>query len=107
MVTYASRQLKFHERNYPTHDLELAPVIFVLKIWIHYLYRVHVDIYSDHKILQYVSTLKELNLKKIRRLEFLQDYDMSLHYCPGKANVVADSFTSLSMRNLSHMEEEK
>lgn len=56
VVVYASRQFKVHERNYPTYDLELLTVMFALKIWRHYLYGVHVDIYSDHTILQYVFT---------------------------------------------------
>ena len=62
VITYASRQLKVHEKNYPTHDLELAVMVFALKIWRHYLSGVHVDVFSDHKILQYVFTQKELNL---------------------------------------------
>ena len=63
MIAYASRQLKVHERNYPTHDLELLAIVFALKIWKNYLYDVHVDIFSDHKSLQYVFTQKELNLR--------------------------------------------
>lgn len=63
IVPYAFRLLKVHERNYPTHDLELLAVVFKLKIWLHYLYGVHFDIFSDHKSLQYVFTQKELNLR--------------------------------------------
>ncbi|WMV08247.1 hypothetical protein MTR67_001632 [Solanum verrucosum] len=59
---YASRQLKVHEKNYPTHDLDLAVVVFALKIWRHYLYSVHVDVFTNHKNLLYVFTQKELNL---------------------------------------------
>ena len=61
-VVYASRQLKVHEREYPTHGLQLAVAVFSLKIKRHYLYSVHVDVYTDHKSLQYVFTLKELNI---------------------------------------------
>ena len=61
VIAYASRQLKKHEQNYPTLDLELAAVIFVLKIWRHYLYGVPSQIFTDHKILQYIFTQKELN----------------------------------------------
>ncbi|KAH0669635.1 hypothetical protein KY289_024128 [Solanum tuberosum] len=61
-ITYASRQLKVQEKNYPTHDLELVVVVFALKIWCHYLSGVHVDVFTDHKSLQYVFTQKELNL---------------------------------------------
>ena len=84
VVAYASRKLKVHERNYPTHDLELEPVVFALKIWRHYLYGVHVDMYSDQKSLQYVFTQKELNLRQRRWLELLKDYDMSVLYHPSK-----------------------
>ncbi|WMV24596.1 hypothetical protein MTR67_017981, partial [Solanum verrucosum] len=91
VIAYASRQLKVHEKNYPTHDLELAAVVFALKIWRHYLHGVHVDVFTDHKSLQYVFTQKDLNLRRRRWLEFIKDYDMSVHYHPGKANVVADA----------------
>ena len=64
VIDSASRQLKFHEKNYPTHDLELAVVVFALKIWRHYLYGVHVDVYTDHNSLQYVFTQKDLNLRQ-------------------------------------------
>ena len=56
VITYASKQLKVHEKNYPTHDLELTTVVFALKLWRHYLYGVHVDVFTDHKSLQYVFT---------------------------------------------------
>ena len=79
VIAYASRQLKAHEKNYQTHDLELAAVVFALKIWRHYLYSVHVDVFTDHKSLQYVFTQKELNLPQRRWLEFLNDYYMSVH----------------------------
>ncbi|KAH0644897.1 hypothetical protein KY284_032781 [Solanum tuberosum] len=98
---------RVHEKNYPTHDLELAAVVFALKIWRHYLYGVHVDVFIDHKSLQYVFTQKELNLRQRRWLEFLKDYDMSVHYHPGKANVVADALSRLSMGSVAHVEEEK
>ena len=64
VITYASRELKVHEKNYPTNDLELEVVVFSLKIWIHYLYGVHVYVFTDNKILQYVFTQKELNLSR-------------------------------------------
>ncbi|KAH0633127.1 hypothetical protein KY284_035913 [Solanum tuberosum] len=107
VIAYASRQLKVHEKNYPIHDLELAAVVFALKIWRHYLYGVHVDVFTDHKSLHYVFTQKELNLRQRRWLEFLKDYDMSVHYHPGKANVVADALSRLSMGSVAHVEEER
>ncbi|WMV41377.1 hypothetical protein MTR67_034762 [Solanum verrucosum] len=66
VITYDSRQLKFHEKNYPTHDLELTVVIFALKIWRHYLYSVYVDVFTNHKSLQYVFNQKDLNLYQRR-----------------------------------------
>ena len=89
VVAYASRQLKPHEQNYPTHDLELAAVVFALKIWQHYLYGEKCRIYTDHKSLKYLLTQKELNLRQRRWLELFKDYDCIIDYHPGKANVVA------------------
>ncbi|WMV45793.1 hypothetical protein MTR67_039178 [Solanum verrucosum] len=66
VIAYTSRQFKVHEKNYPTHDLELVVVVVSLKIWCHYLYGVNVDVFTDHKILQYVFSQKELNLKQMR-----------------------------------------
>ena len=78
VVAYASKQLKTHERNYPTHDLELAAVVFALKIWRHHLYRVKFDVYSDHKSLKYLFDQKELNMRQWRWMEFLKDYEFEL-----------------------------
>jgi hypothetical protein len=83
--------LKDHERNYPTHDLELAAVVFALKIWRHYLFREKVDKYIDHQSLKYIFSQKELNIRQCRWLELLKDYDCYILYHPGKANVVADA----------------
>ena len=107
VIAYASRQLKPHEKNYPTHDLELAAVVFSLKIWSHYLYGVHVDMFTDHKILQYVFSQKDLNLHQRRWLELMKDYDMSVLYHQGKANVVADALSRLSIGSVSHVEDNK
>ncbi|WMV19090.1 hypothetical protein MTR67_012475, partial [Solanum verrucosum] len=68
VIAYTSRPLKIHERNYPTHDLELVVVVFVLNIWRHYLYSVYVDVFTDHKSLQYVFSQKDLNLRQKRWL---------------------------------------
>ncbi|GAU42667.1 hypothetical protein TSUD_398730 [Trifolium subterraneum] len=89
VVAYASRQLKPHEENYPTHDLELAAIIFALKIWRHHLYGVQFALYSDHKSLRYLFDQKELNMRQRRWMEYLKDFDFELNYHPGKANVVA------------------
>ncbi|KAL4346328.1 hypothetical protein GQ457_17G011190 [Hibiscus cannabinus] len=93
VVAYASRQLKVHEKNYPTHDMELAAVVFALKIWRHYLYGEKCIVYIDHKSLKYLMTEKELNLRQRRWLELLKDYDLSIEYHPGKANVVVDALS--------------
>ena len=93
MIAYASRQLKPYEQNYPTHDLELAAVVFALKIWRHYLYGESCDIFTDHKSLKYIFTQKELNLRQRRWLELINDYDLTIHYKPGRANVVADALS--------------
>ena len=82
-------------------------MVFELKIWRHYLYGVHVDVFTDHKSLQYVFTQKELNFRQRRCLEFLKDYDKSVHYHPGKANVVADALSRLSIGSVAHVEEER
>ncbi|CAA0820115.1 Uncharacterized mitochondrial protein AtMg00860, partial [Striga hermonthica] len=93
VVAYASRQLKIHEQNYPTHDLELAAVVHALKIWRHYLYGGQCEIFTDHKSLQYIFTQKELNMRQRRWLELVKDYDCTIQYHPGKANVVADALS--------------
>ena len=96
VVAYGSRQLKNHEQNYPTHDMELAAVVFALKIWRHYLYGEEFEVYSDHKSLKYIFTQRDLNMRQPRSMEFLEDYDFTLHYHPGKANVVADALSRKS-----------
>ncbi|GAU10407.1 hypothetical protein TSUD_417730 [Trifolium subterraneum] len=106
VVAYASRQLKVHERNYPTHDLELAAVVFALKVWRHYLYGSRFEVFSDHKSLKYLFDQKELNMRQRRWLEFLKDYDFELSYHPGKANVVADALSRNSLHMASLMAKE-
>ncbi|KAK9079891.1 hypothetical protein SSX86_001564 [Deinandra increscens subsp. villosa] len=93
VIAYGSRQLKVTEQNYPTHDLELAAVVFALKIWRHYLYGVKCTIFTDHKSLKYFFEQKELNMRQRRWLETIKDYDCEIHYHPGKANVVADALS--------------
>jgi ribonuclease HI len=93
VVCYASRQLRKHEENYPTHDLELAAVVHALKIWRHYLIGHRCEIYSDHKSLKYIFTQNDLNLRQRRWLELIKDYDLGINYHPGKANVVADALS--------------
>ena len=96
VIAYASRQLKTHETNYPTHDLELAAVIFSLRVWRHYLYGSRVQIFTDHKSLRYLMTQKELNMRQRRWVELIKDYDCVIDYHPGRANVVADALSRKS-----------
>ncbi|KAL4038317.1 hypothetical protein IC575_001931 [Cucumis melo] len=84
VVAYASRQLKSHEQNYPTHDLELAAMVFALKIWRHYLYGEKIQIFTDHKSLKYFFTQKELNMRQRRWLELVKDYDCEILYHPAR-----------------------
>ena len=96
VIAYASRQLKEHENRYPTHDLELAAVVHALKIWRHYLIGNKCDIYTDHKSLRYFFTQEDLNMRQRQWLELIKDYDLEIHYHPGKANVVADALSRKS-----------
>ena len=93
VIAYASRQLRPHELNYPTHDLELAAVVHALKIWRHHLYGVRCEIFTDHKSLKYFFEQKDLNMRQRRWLELVKDYDCGINYHPGKANVVADALS--------------
>jgi hypothetical protein len=89
-----------HEKNNPTHDLELAAVVHALKTWRHYLYGKKCDIYTDHKSLKYIFTQLLLNMRQQRWLELIKDYELEIHYHPGKANVVADALSRKSQVNM-------
>ncbi|WRX30999.1 Reverse transcriptase [Theobroma cacao] len=104
VIAYASQQLKKHETNYPTHDLELAAVVFALKIWRHYFYGERCRIFTDHKSLKYLLTQKELNLRQTRWLELIKDYDLVIDYHLGKANVVADALSRKSSSSLAALQ---
>ncbi|GJU20736.1 putative reverse transcriptase domain-containing protein [Tanacetum coccineum] len=93
VIAYASRQLKIHEKNYTTHDLELGAVVFALKIWRHYLYGTKYMVFTDHKSLQHILDKKQLNMRQCRWLELLSDYDYEIHYHPGEANEVPDALS--------------
>nr|CAN80324.1 hypothetical protein VITISV_015014 [Vitis vinifera] len=103
VVAYASRQLKPYEKNYPTHDLELAAVVFALKIWRHFLFGETCEIFTDHKSLKYLFSQKELNMRQRRWIELLKDYDCIIQYHPGKANVVADALSRKSVDRLASL----
>ena len=93
VVAYGSRQLKKHEENYPTRDLELAAIVHALKIWRHYLIGNKCEIFTDHKSLKCIFTQPDLNLRQRRWLELIKDYDLSVQYHLGKANVAADALS--------------
>jgi hypothetical protein len=93
VIAYASRALRVHEQNYPTHDLELVVVIHALKIWRHHLMGTKCHIYTDHKRLKYIFTQADLNMRQRRWLELIKDYELEVHYHPDKANVVADALS--------------
>jgi hypothetical protein len=96
VVAYALRQLRKHEVNYPTHDLELAAVVHALKIWRHYLMGKMCELYMNHKSLKYIFTQLNQNLRQRRWLELIKDYDLGINYHTGKANVVADALSRRS-----------
>ncbi|GKE38904.1 putative reverse transcriptase domain-containing protein [Tanacetum coccineum] len=93
VISYASRQLKIHENNYTTHDLELGSVVFSLKLWRYYLHGTMYTVFTNHKSLQHILNQKELNMRQHRWLELLSGYDCKICYHPGKANVVADALS--------------
>ena len=101
VIAYASRQLRKHEQNYPTHDLELAAVVHALKIWRHYIMGTKCQIYTDHKSLKYIFTQKDLNLRQRRWLELIKDYDLDVQYHPGKANLFADALSRKGQANMA------
>ncbi|GJW87561.1 putative nucleotidyltransferase, ribonuclease H [Tanacetum coccineum] len=93
VIAYAPRQLKIHEKDYTTHDLELGVVVFAFKTWRHYLYGTKSVIYTDHKSLQHIFDQKELNMHQKRWIELFSDYECEIRYHPSKANVVADALS--------------
>jgi hypothetical protein len=93
VISYSSRQLRHHEEHYPTHDLELAAMVMALRTWRYYLLGNVVHIYTDHKSLKYIFTQPDLNMRQRRWLELIKDYELEVHYHPGKANVVADELS--------------
>ncbi|GJR73355.1 putative reverse transcriptase domain-containing protein [Tanacetum coccineum] len=93
VISYASRQLKIHEKNYTTHDFRTRCSVFALKIWRHYLYGTKCTVFTDHKSLQHILDQKELNMRQRRWLELLSDYDCDIRYHPGKACPFADALS--------------
>ena len=97
VVAYGSKQLKNHEKNYPTHDLDLVTIVFALNIWCHYLYGKQFEVFSDHKSLKYIFTHRDLNMRQRKWMKYLEDYDFTLHYHPGKENVMTNALNRKSL----------
>ena len=106
VVAYASRQLKPSETRYATHDLELAAVVYALKLWRHYLLGAKLELFTDHRSLKYLFSQKELNMRQHRWAEFLAAYDLDILYTPGKANRVADALSRQHIKLAALMIEE-
>ena len=103
VIAYTSQQLKPHEKNYPTHDVELAAVIFALRIWRHYLYGRHCEVFTDHQSLKYLFSQKDLNLRHTRWLEFLKDYYVNFQYHQGRVNVVPNALSHRLYPTLNYL----
>jgi len=99
VIAYALRQLTEYEKNYPTHDLELATVIFSLKLWRHYLFGTKSQLFTDHKSLKYIFSQQTLNTRQQQAMELIKDYVYEILYHPGKANVVVDALCRKVYRN--------
>jgi hypothetical protein len=96
VVAYASRQIRKHEVNYRTHDLQLAAIVHTLNIWRHYLMGKRCELYKDHNSLKYIFTQSNLNLRQRKWLELIKNFDLGINYHPGKGNVVADALSHRS-----------
>ena len=93
VIAYKSRKLKQHERNYATHDLELAAIIHALKMWRHYLIGRKFVLMSDNISLKYLFDQQNLNARQARWLAFLSEYEFEIKHIKGKENKVADALS--------------
>jgi hypothetical protein len=100
VIAYGSRQLRPHELNYPTHDLELTVGVHALKSWRHLLYGSKCELFTNHKSLKYFFTQKDLNMRQRRWLELIKDDDLTINYTLGKANVVANMLSRKATYNM-------
>ena len=96
VVAKGSRQLKNYEQSYPTYDMELTTIVFALKIWRHYLYGEHFEVFLDHKSQKYIFTQRDLNMRQHRWMKYVEDCEFTLYYNPDKANMVADALSRKS-----------
>jgi hypothetical protein len=93
MIAYYTCQLCPHEEHYPTHDLELAVVVHALRMWWHYFLGNVAHIFTGKKSLRYFFTQADLNMRQRRWLELTKDYNLEIHFQPGKVNVVGDALS--------------
>ena len=107
VIAYASRQLEKHEQNYPTHHLEMVVVVFTFKIWRHKLYSMTGEILHRPQELKYIFQQRYLKLRHRLWMQLLKDYDCSILYHPGKANVVTDAFSRKLAGSLAHINTER
>nr|GEY24070.1 putative reverse transcriptase domain-containing protein [Tanacetum cinerariifolium] len=104
VISYSSRQLKIHEKNYTTHDLELEAVVFALKMWRHHLYETRCTVFTDQKSLQHILDQKELNMRQQCYLELLSDYDCDILMTMGlnlPKKILEAQTEALKLENLS------
>ncbi|MCO5591460.1 hypothetical protein L7F22_045443 [Adiantum nelumboides] len=99
-VAFTSRKLRIHERNYPTHDLELLAIVHALKLWRHYLLGRRFQLVTDHKSLKWIFAPTTLNMRQRRWIELLQEYNFEIIYRTGKENSVADALSRKSFIGL-------
>jgi hypothetical protein len=99
MIAYSSHQLHPHEEHYPTHELELAVVVLALRTRRYYLIGNVAHIFTYYKSLKYFFTQSDLNMWQRRWLELIKDYDLAIHYHPGKVNVVVDALSCKAQCN--------
>ena len=93
VISYESRKLKIHEKNYATYDLELAVFIHTLKMWRHHLIGRKFILMIDNKGLKYLLDQPNLNFRQARWLAFLSEYDFEIQHIKGKENKVADALS--------------
>jgi hypothetical protein len=93
VISYSSRQLRHHEEHFPTHNLELAPVVMALRTWRHYLLLNAIHIYTDHESLKYIFTQPDLYMRQQRWLELIKDYELEVYYHLGKANAIVNTLS--------------